>query len=127
MSIETFHGEEQLGSLAIQYQLTGSQAICNPPPGPTSDKDWVVLVALVNIPEFVKTAKSLGYITMPEMKDYPTQSFPMLHPKTKDNLIITCDRRWYYCSSVATRLAKELNLQKRKDRVALFTVMRNML
>lgn len=106
------------GVLAVY--ATGSRVICDPPPMHT-DEDWVVLVAPGSRPSVVDFLLNVGYTH--DGKAYPESQFiSMRHGVV--NLILT-ECQWFYDRFVlATRIAKELNLLDRDDRVKLFSTLR---
>ena len=100
------------------YQ-TGSSVICNPPVTDT-DIDYVIYT---NKEDKLDTfLKSKGYkksCAEEEEYDLENEGFSC-YRLNNINLIITTNREWYNKWVLATKVAKNLNLKVKADRVMLF-------
>lgn len=102
-------------SLAEQ---TGSRVICNPPPADT-DEDWIVLANSKRLYGWLAQRGGEmegGYAFSETICEGDFQSFR----KKEINLIVTTKRDFYNSFSLATKVARRLNLLEKKDRVVLF-------
>jgi hypothetical protein len=98
------------------YSPTGSAYICDPPVKDT-DEDYVVLVE-----EFSQAARLLeaqGWEIGGSIFDGHRNWF-FSFKKGKDNLIIVDNPEFYLKFINATKLAKNLNLTEKSDRITLF-------
>lgn len=122
MNVEEFkHFDRQqklyklLDEVAINWRLTGSRAICNPPPTDT-DEDYIILVDQGKEDMFedfgfhMNTDKDL-YTELPKFYAYRKGIF---------NLIVTSDIAFYWRFVDATLEAKVRNLQDKNDRIDFF-------
>jgi hypothetical protein len=114
---------DQLRQLGCVVSLTGSLAICNPPPTDT-DEDW-----LVETPTDLdgKTAGpvlkllSLLRYELESNPSYPDQeSLFQSWRKGSVNLLLTYNREFAANHKKATAYCKEKNLLNKKDRIAAF-------
>jgi len=96
---------------------TGSRHICTPPPN--TDEDYIVYVKSSSFDALVNRLITLGYKA--ETNDnYEDVSFYSFRNPENINLIVTEDFDWYNKFVIATAMAKERNLLKKQDRIALF-------
>ena len=97
---------------------TGSRRICNPPPE-GSDMDWIVLAESESLYGWL-TQRGWevegGYAVSGTACEGDFRSFR----KEEINLIVTSKRDFYNAFSLATKVARRLNLLEKKDRVVLF-------
>lgn len=112
---------EALADFVEEAALTGSRAICSPPPMDT-DIDILCYVQEAHLDEFCDTAKEEGWKNAP-YPDVVVDSWK--HPDSNINLLVTCYSNTYNRWMNATVLAKKLNLLKKEDRIALFNVVAN--
>lgn len=102
-------------SLAEQ---TGSRRICNPPPE-GSDIDWIVLAESEKLYSWLISQgweMEGDYVFSETVDEGDFRSFR----KEEINLIVTSKRDFYNAFSLATKVARRLNLLEKKDRVVLF-------
>jgi len=101
----------------IDWFLTGSRVICDPPPTDT-DQDIMVLVergALGYVHSDMEANDwELGgsYIETDKWRSYKSGIY---------NILVTDDPEYFEAFRRATDKAKELNLLKKEDRIKLFT------
>lgn len=108
---------------AENVYLTGSRAICYPPPS-TSDEDWVVFCPTEKQPEFQRMILDAGFTISgaTDEKDYQendrwiADGIDLIVCHTKEAF-----KRW----QVATMVCRSLNLQKREDRCMVFHAIRH--
>lgn len=98
----------------IRFQKTGSSYICNPPVE-TTDVDYVCLTLkeedFFNTHKFYRDYDNDSYEEVPSFVSYR---------KDRINLIVTKDPVFFTRFVRATEIAKEKNLIKKSDRIALF-------
>jgi hypothetical protein len=123
----------------ISCYQTGSQVICNPPPGDSSDDDYILLVDTSILDKFNEVLRSNGFTDSSDkyrkhsvnlLKAYPHyrnifnrdqgQGLFQSYRKDSINLIITCCEEYYSNFCKATYLARYLNLEDKEERVAVF-------
>lgn len=109
----------------VKYALVGSRITCNPPP---TDTDLDVLL-LIKPKEFWNAIECLqdegfelgGSDLVPAEESFPTEWEGFQSYKKGDiNYIITTSEEFFDKFMLATNIAKELNLLKKEDRIALF-------
>ena len=97
---------------------TGSRRICNPPPE-GSDIDWIVLAESEKLYSWLISQgweMEGDYVFSETVDEGDFRSFR----KEEINLIVTSKRDFYNAFSLATKVARRLNLLEKKDRVVLF-------
>lgn len=104
-----------LNDYAKSYQMTGSRYICDPAPSDT-DEDYIALVSLNRIPQFINAGFDLNtdtelYDDCPDFYAFRAGEF---------NIIIVAEPEMYRRWVDATEQAKALNLLAKPDRIALF-------
>lgn len=102
-------------SYAIEKHPTGSRYICNPPPTDT-DEDTVVLAS----PGYEEALLKNGFKSSTNELEYDTLGAFVSWRKGDENFIVTTNKQFYDNFVKATKLAKNLNLLKKEDRVILF-------
>lgn len=110
-----------LSNVAIEISAVGSRVSCDPPPTDT-DEDWLVLVRKDDIRAAIDLLNANGYYLDNPNTHYAPDSgdFNSWRDKDNINLIVTYDEKWHKLFLIATEAAKELNLMKKEQRVALF-------
>ena len=99
-------------------EQTGSRVICNPPPADT-DEDWIVLAESEKLYSWLISQgweMEGDYVFSETVDEGDFRSFR----KEEINLIVTSKRDFYNAFSLATKVARRLNLLEKKDRVVLF-------
>ena len=100
------------------YQ-TGSSVICNPPITDT-DIDYVIYTNKeYKLDIFLKSKGYTKSCAEEEEYDLEKEGFSC-YRLNNINLIITTNREWYLKWVLATKVAKNLNLKVKADRVMLF-------
>lgn len=100
------------------YQ-TGSSVICNPPVTDT-DIDYVIYTnEEIKLDTFLKCEGFTKSCAEEEEYDLENEGFSC-YRLNNINLIITTNREWYNKWVLATKVAKNLNLKVKADRVMLF-------
>ncbi len=100
------------------YQ-TGSSVICNPPVTDT-DIDYVIYTnEEIKLDTFLKSKGYTKSCAEEEEYDLENEGFSC-YRLNNINLIITTNREWYNKWVLATKVAKNLNLKVKADRVMLF-------
>ena len=102
-------------------QRVGSRETCNPPPLDT-DEDWLLLVNIEEYPAFhaavveqYEQTSQEGY----QAEDGTISPFTCFRFEDK-NLIVTTNKGFFDRFMQANRIAKNLNLLDKSDRIALF-------
>ena len=117
----------------IGWMETGSSVICNPPVLDT-DRDYIIYTDNLRI--LRKELEVLGYTySNKDVEKYKlgkTDPFQMYnsfdayrHPDTPDNLIVMDKSADYRRWQVATKVATELNLKDKAQRIMLFRAIRS--
>lgn len=103
-----------------QWFATGSYTICNPPVTDT-DRDYVVLERLFD--HQIKKLISLGFAEeLGSNYEHLDKSLSNFRSFRKDsvNVLVTSKKDFFNRFDLATRVAKDLNLTEKKDRITLF-------
>ena len=125
----------EVKSLIISMSQTGSNYICHPPVINT-DIDYVVYTK--NMDELIEILKSEGW-SPSATKEYDIEGdfmslkkrsmsiFPEASNESQPliDLIITDNEKLFSAFISATRIAKELNLRVKDDRVELFRIVKD--
>ena len=98
----------------IMAMKCGSRVTCDPPP---MDSDDDILLLVDNVKQFCEMVQGEGY-SLPQPY-IPGSCFQSLR-KGEINLIVTSCPIFFGKFRLATKVAKQLNLLKKQDRVALF-------
>lgn len=104
-----------------KLEMVGSQVICNPPPDlENSDIDILVLVWSMKRAE--KQLRSQVWIIEGNRGAYGRITYSdFFSARMHDHNLIVTSRGWFFDRFIkATRLAKNLNLLKKEDRITLF-------
>ena len=104
-----------LGNLGLPFFRTGSREICSPPPMDT-DADFVVL-DIRGTADFERNGFTLG--TKEDLDKYGATDF-LAYRRGEVNLIIVDDWPKFRAWKAATAAAKQMNLQDKQRRIALF-------
>ncbi len=110
----------------LAQELTGSRAICNPPPMDT-DLDVIVLVKdlFAFIDDSQKTGWTKGGSKAPDIEDTEFDDCHFVSITSgKMNLIVTKRKTFYERFVAATERAKRLNLMHKPCRISLFRAFR---
>lgn len=105
---------ELLSVISDDFIMTGSRAICDPPPMDT-DEDYVLL----DKNDCFQTLLTMGFKLTSE-PEYEGGSWFSTWRMDEYNLIVTNDRIFYNRFVAATLLAKQRNLLIKDDRIELF-------
>lgn len=108
----------------LAWEPVGSRVTCDPPPMNT-DYDVLVLVSEKDKRHMDEYALPLGYVkggSIDATINYPAtpHSRFISYRKGDTNLIVTSDVEFFNRFMAATKVAKQLNLLKKSDRIALF-------
>lgn len=118
---------ESIKALAARIEPTGSRYICDPPPTDT-DSDWIVLLLskyTMSDVEKLCAAEGLakgGSEVSDRTSVLPDDSVFKSFKSDVLNLIVTQDKVFFARFVHATQLAKQFNLLKKDDRIALFSI-----
>lgn len=104
--------------------LTGSRVICDPPVLDT-DTDLVVLIEETMQADVVALLGEEGFTFIREYADRPGLSLKKETPDGVLNIILTGDNATYERWRAATALATKLKLNRKEDRIELFSVVMN--
>lgn len=100
----------------VKSHPTGSSYTCDPPVLDT-DIDTIILAT---DPLYVNVLLNDGW-TKCSSTEYPDQGATFTaFRRGKENYIVTCDKRFYKKYVLATKIAKEMNLLDKADRIKLF-------
>jgi hypothetical protein len=122
---------EQMVEGIIDIAKTGSTVICDPAPTDT-DEDWIVLTE--DSIKLRKTLLAMGF--KPDSDKHYEDSefdsyslyeddgfFSIGKPKRK-NYIVTESKRLFKAFVFATEVGRRLNIQDKRDRIDLFTIVK---
>jgi len=104
----------------LEMSLFGSQAICNPPPR-NSDEDWILYT---NDLDGLKIDLERAYFQADITGKYDDSPFKS-YRKGDLNYIVTDNLKFFEATKTATRMARELNIRRKKDRVVFYKIVRN--
>jgi hypothetical protein len=119
MTQDTATWLDEVLSSCIEWHDVGSRVSCNPPP---TDTDRDILCLVIDADAFAAAATGFhwgGSVVGPLSEAIERNVFVSLRSRDV-NLIVTSDARFAARFLVATRLATQLNLLNKNDRVALF-------
>lgn len=115
-------GRSNWRGLFTRIERTGSREICDPPPLDT-DEDYVCFMRK-NPSDVYEALEAMGF-TPCDANEYDDQIQDWrAFRRGKLNLIVTHCTRFYNGFVLATLIAKDMNLTRKEDRVALFRSMR---
>ena len=110
-----------------QVAICGSQVTCDPPPGPASDTDYIVLVpsagklsALVDQLDQNGFKWEGGGAHYQDIADVGFMSFRRKMDGEHTNFIVTKSGEFFARHRLATAICKALNLQNKAHRIILF-------
>lgn len=105
----------------IAWEPTGSRYTCDPPVKYT-DEDYIILVEnFVDVSQY--DLLKLGF-KRDAAEQYENTKFSS-YRKGHLNYIVTDDKEFYSRFCLATKVAKELNLKKKRSRISLFNAILN--
>jgi hypothetical protein len=100
-------------------EMFGSRVICNPPPK-YSDEDWIVFTQ--DKDKLIIDLERLFFVpdVTGKYDDSPFSSYRL----GNINYVITDDHNFYIATCKATRMATELNILNKKDRIVFYKIVR---
>lgn len=117
---------DNINELGLPFILTGSRVICNPPVEDT-DLDIVIDVSGMvydeGIDHTISQFTNLGY-RHTGSKNYGVGEFTTFRHE-HINLILVFNNNLFDAWCYATKIAKELNITKKEDRVILFSIVKH--
>lgn len=116
---------KEVERLILDSAPTGSRVICNPPPTNT-DEDHILYVSPESIRSICTLLDNEGWYGDKERyADSDFISLKKLIDGNLINLIITDNKKHFDAFVHATKIAKELNLRYKCDRITLFEIVRD--
>lgn len=113
---------QQLREIGCEVELTGSRAICDPPPTDT-DQDWLVLTMAseADVRLVVNKLGEAGFHWEGSQHYQQVAASDFMSWRKGDlNLIVTANLTFAERHRAATSVCKRLNLLAKDDRVAVF-------
>lgn len=109
----------------VKSEFVGSRVSCNPPPTNT-DCDILCLINITDVWHFNSESQKSGWVTesnaydnLADFNNVQAQQFWSFR-KDDINLIVTSSIEFYDKFMFATKIATNLNLKKKIDRIILF-------
>jgi len=110
---------------AYSCSFTGSRAICPDHAALWADIDYIIL----GTERTREHLRESGFTHETRFRNYPASLFNSFRKTLSSgiplNFIVTEDRKFYNRFVISTKLAKDLKLTKREDRVKLFATIRS--